>query len=427
MLTQTQGISLSQGLNRQDLNIDIILRFWNELQISSADAAQAPMPDLFSFAHTAVFLAVIMQEQKPHVQGNAQTDNQPRWTTAPAASHPFLATGGFARDAESDNAYNQHGSYDWQIKQTTSDLEAQTPIGLLYLTSTPHHNAPAGDLNIGIVLDAASRGRGYARQAVALVLAWVFEDAKFHRVQAAVLDSPEMPRALSLFTKMGFGHEGTRRRSVFSPAEGAWKDATYLAMLDTEWMMRAFYTPAPKSLWDEMFARHHREREELLRWDATKSKLQRMSSAETLRNAAPTPDPGPSRSSTSSPDSAPSDVLPLLKDKGKRKRGVSDEVLAPWDDRAVSPPPSSEASDASASDESDFDSPGPVRVQRTAGVSDVALARRFAVDPFQDDARSSSPEGSVGSADSRWDMIETSSTSSSSFKFEALGDSDVEI
>jgi hypothetical protein len=40
---------------------------------------------------------------------------------------------------------------------------------------------------------------------------------------------------------------------------------------------------APKNLWDEMFARHAREREELLRWEDRRQIWKRASSTETVR------------------------------------------------------------------------------------------------------------------------------------------------
>jgi hypothetical protein len=47
--------------------------------------------------------------------------------------------------------------------------------------------------------------------------------------------------------------------------------------------MRSYLKLAPKSKWDEMFARHTREREDLLRWDDRRQVLKRPSSAETVR------------------------------------------------------------------------------------------------------------------------------------------------
>jgi hypothetical protein len=89
-----------------------------------------------------------------------------------------------------------------------------------------------------------------------------------------------------LISASGFIREGIGRRSIYCPNEGvrgAWKDVTYLALLDTEWFVRSYLNLAPKNIWDEMFARHGRECEELLRWDDREQRLKRTSSAETVR------------------------------------------------------------------------------------------------------------------------------------------------
>jgi hypothetical protein len=51
--------------------------------------------------------------------------------------------------------------------------------------------------------------------------------------------------------------------------------------------MRSYLKPAPKSIWEEMFARHAREREDLLRWDDKRQMLKRPSSADTVRVLGP--------------------------------------------------------------------------------------------------------------------------------------------
>jgi len=70
---------------------------------------------------------------------------------------------------------------------------------------------------------------------------------------------------------------------------GVWKDVTYLAMLDTEWALRDVLRNrgAAPTLWDEMFARHAREREEMVKWDEKHNRLRKVSSTETLRNGDP--------------------------------------------------------------------------------------------------------------------------------------------
>lgn len=102
----------------------------------------------------------------------------------------------------------------------------------------------------------------------------------------------------------GFEHEGTRRRAFRCPYAQEFKDATYLGMLATDWEMRSYAAPglkakgsdgrlpasrfsvAPASLWDEMFQRHQRERDALLRWQETNdptSRLERTMSSETIK------------------------------------------------------------------------------------------------------------------------------------------------
>jgi hypothetical protein len=110
--------------------------------------------------------------------------------------------------------------------------------------------------------------------------------------------------------------------------EHEWKDVTYMAILDTDWVMRNVRVcqSAPKSLWDALFARHQREREELLRWEARAS-LKRTSSMVTVR--------GSDAALTMIHDSAPTPAPPSEKEfddvsdvNGKRK---ADDLDSPLD------------------------------------------------------------------------------------------------
>lgn len=105
------------------------------------------------------------------------------------------------------------------------------------------------------------------------------------------------------YRRRGFGHEGTRRRAFRSPYTLEFRDVTYLGVLATDWATRQFllqgravdgihslcgFSIAPTSLWEEMFERHQREREELLRWDDGENpsrRLKRSMSSETIKEA----------------------------------------------------------------------------------------------------------------------------------------------
>lgn len=187
----------------------------------------------------------------------------------------------------------------------------EEPIGLVYVTAGPAQNA-AQEANVGIIISECHRRKGYAREALELALRWAFEDLKFHRVQGVFMNDAQKDRAMRLFVGQGFTHEGTRRRSVLKPERGGvvgvWKDVTYFAMLDTEWALRGVLPrDTVPTLWDEMFARHTREREEMVKWDEKHNRIRKVSSTETLRDGE-TPrllnstiiDPWPSDMSSSS-------------------------------------------------------------------------------------------------------------------------------
>jgi hypothetical protein len=199
---------------------------------------------------------------------------------------------------------------------------------------------------------------------------------------------------------------------------------TYLAILETEWLMRSYLKPAPKNLWDEMFARHAREREELLRWD---ERMKRTSSMETVRVLDTLPEvtyTTDEETDHSAVALAPRFDTPSLVHQGERRRLDTDDLS-----QASSPPSSdSERSDASwdmggwesNEDNRHISFPPSAHNPRTAGnahsLSDSSGSSRVRLSPAS--ARSDTPSSS------NWDMLETSSVSSSSF--EGLLDSDEE-
>ncbi|KAF8185503.1 hypothetical protein K438DRAFT_1973813 [Mycena galopus ATCC 62051] len=142
---------------------------------------------------------------------------------------------------------------------------SRSVVGIIYLAHSPLVLGPpdqVGELNLGIIIGEAHHGRA-------------------SRASLMSLSSKDI--MTSLLTQLRFGHEGIRRRSFYNPLIQEWQDVTTLAMLDTDWLMRGVYhKPAPKSLLDEMFLRHERERDELLRWDDDQNTLKRSASMETL-------------------------------------------------------------------------------------------------------------------------------------------------
>jgi len=221
-----------------------------------------------------------------------------------------------------------------------------------------------------------------------------------------------------LSSSRGFVHEGIQRRSVYCAnegARGAWKDVIYLALLETEWLMRSFLKPAPKSLWDEMFARHAKEREQLLRWDDKQQRLKRTASMETVRVL----DTASEMTSLADETGDPAVTLASSSDTSSVHSGKKRKLRAGPLDRqsqASSPPPSdSEQSDASwdkesmesdgASDHLHYPLPGRVSWDtRDLAVRDA------------DSLSNSSGSGGGSPSDMNWEMLETASVSTSSFE-----------
>ncbi|KAH7926274.1 hypothetical protein BV22DRAFT_1033092 [Leucogyrophana mollusca] len=258
MITVTENIRLSLSLypipSGGSLTSCILNKLWDELRGTSVDALQSSTPSLYSFADECLLCALIFGRLPP--------------------------------SPEEDHSIQGHMV---PLQQQLEELEE--PVGIVYATATPA-NSLAKEVNIGVVMDEKHRRKGYARDAVGIVLRWAFEEVGFHRVQAAVMDTPGKDRPLRLFTGLGFGHEGTRRRSAYCPEEGivgGWRDVTYLALLDTEWVLRGFLKLGPVDVWDEMFARHAREREELVNWEEKHKRVRRVSSTETVRDGEQPP------------------------------------------------------------------------------------------------------------------------------------------
>ncbi len=96
-------------------------------------------------------------------------------------------------------------------------------------------NAVDGQAEVGITLAPGSRGKGYATEALQLVLDHLFGTVGLHRVFADV--DPRNRAVLKLLSGLGFRHEGTRV-AAYAGREG-WTDSDDLALLASEWRQRA--------------------------------------------------------------------------------------------------------------------------------------------------------------------------------------------
>ncbi|TRM60441.1 hypothetical protein BD626DRAFT_538846 [Schizophyllum amplum] len=228
-------------------------------------------------ANDALLASYHAQEQT--VLAHDATDDNTETSFQPAADYSFNAITA-ADYSPADSTWPETRPYG-------------APAGFVYLVRAKAEGLvraeAASILNIGLVLAPDYRHRGLGQLVLAAVLPQAFDKMSAHRVQAFVLGAGiEKHRALGLFTKAGFAHEGTQRAAFWSPLEAQWRDETTTAMLATDWVMRPVADKlrrgAPPGIWEELFARHAREREELLRWEQTYSHtVRRTSSTETIR------------------------------------------------------------------------------------------------------------------------------------------------
>ncbi|WP_190037075.1 GNAT family N-acetyltransferase [Streptomyces fructofermentans] len=96
--------------------------------------------------------------------------------------------------------------------------------------SSQHADPRAGRFEHGVTIGAEHRRRGYAAEAVVLLLRFMFTERRFHKCQASVLAYNE--GSLALHRRLGFVEEGRLREHVF--AAGRHHDLVVLGLLARE-------------------------------------------------------------------------------------------------------------------------------------------------------------------------------------------------
>ena len=89
-------------------------------------------------------------------------------------------------------------------------------------------------VELGITLDPAHQGKGYAAEALRAVLDHLFGTLGKHRVVATT--DAENAAAAALFARLGFRREAHHVKNVWF--KGRWGDEFVFAMLAEEWARR---------------------------------------------------------------------------------------------------------------------------------------------------------------------------------------------
>jgi RimJ/RimL family protein N-acetyltransferase len=100
----------------------------------------------------------------------------------------------------------------------------------LWRTSAEHNQA-----EIGFIVHPDFHGRGYATEAMRVVLGYGFENVGFHRIVGRCDARNE--RSTRLMERLGMRREAHLRENEF--VKGEWTDELVYALLATEWHQRA--------------------------------------------------------------------------------------------------------------------------------------------------------------------------------------------
>jgi RimJ/RimL family protein N-acetyltransferase len=139
---------------------------------------------------------------------------QPEWLTR--LKEAYQKTGLFSRDS---------------VCLVIETVEGKRPIGLVTYgpLAFPDHDLPVPEIGF-TVADAAARGKGYAKEAVGLLVRHIYESLPTERVMA-VTECENVP-SQRVLEALGFRREGVLRRAMFRG--GRWNDAFVYGLLRDE-------------------------------------------------------------------------------------------------------------------------------------------------------------------------------------------------
>jgi len=119
----------------------------------------------------------------------------------------------------------QYENYSAETKFFIIEKKDGTKIG------TTGHFVSAGQYEIGYMIIPSERGKGYASEAVGMMVDYLFLSKDISRVQASV-DTRNVSSA-RVVERAGFKKEATLRKSFF--IHGEWRDMLLYSILREEW------------------------------------------------------------------------------------------------------------------------------------------------------------------------------------------------
>lgn len=144
------------------------------------------------------------EDAEAHYQLNQQDDiSRFQWVMNPPVSRA-----GTRRWAEEAAVHRPEGD------AFTAQMETLVDGTLVGGIATYHCDPRSGVFSYGLHVDEAHRGRGYAREAICLVMRYFFQELRYQKCNVDVMEINEPSRRLH--EALGFQLEGRRRRVVFT-------------------------------------------------------------------------------------------------------------------------------------------------------------------------------------------------------------------
>jgi RimJ/RimL family protein N-acetyltransferase len=114
--------------------------------------------------------------------------------------------------------------------------ETGSAIGSISTHFCDHRN---GTFYYGVALLQAARGKGYAREAITLMLRYYFAELRYQKAMAVIYSFNEA--SIRLHEGLGFQHEGRLRRMGFT--EGRYFDHLFYGITAEEFLAGASGSP----------------------------------------------------------------------------------------------------------------------------------------------------------------------------------------
>jgi len=233
---------------------------WLEMQTVYASLADARYPDVNAFIESCELFGVIVVNDGYFERKGALE----KWD---------------AEQGQMKGEVECLGEAELQLYGDFVPLPNVQQAGVAYLKSVE-----PGEATVGVYITEAWQAETFDIQIIKLLLRWAFEEVGFHRIQTTLIEGRGKVPLMKLFSHVGFSHEGTRRKAQVGP-DAIYKDVTHMGMVDMDWRIWAVDSDTPRTLWDRLFDRQQREREEILmdEGDDEDRFLGRKASTETLR------------------------------------------------------------------------------------------------------------------------------------------------